>query len=98
MEHRAPLTPEAAVTISALTTPRPIADPAELALEDTTRLLVEADAVRRELDVTRRLLWVIVRRHYGGVRVSDAEVARAPGFGALTVEPMPGGLRLEARS
>lgn len=96
MEHRAPLTPEAAVTISALTTPRPIADPAALALEDLHREIVEADAVRRELDAARRLLWVLAHRSPEGLRVSDSELAYTPGLGALAVESTPGGLKITA--
>lgn len=96
MEHRAPMTEDQAVTISALTTPRPMPDQAALSFEETTRLLVEADAVRRELEAARRVLWVIAHRSADGVRVSDSELVAAPGLGSLVVEAVPGGLKITA--
>lgn len=97
MEHRAPLTVEQAVTISALTIPRPpIADPLAAKLDDLQRQLVEADAVRRELEAARRILWAIAHRSADGVRVSDGELVAAPGLGSLFVEAVPGGLKITA--
>ncbi len=98
MEHRAPMTPEAAVTISALTTPRsPIVDPLVARLEDSHREIADFETTRRELDTARRLLWILAHREPEGLRVSDAELAYTPGLGSLIVTPCWGGLLIEAR-
>lgn len=101
MEHRAPLTPEAAATISALTTPRsPIVDPLVARLEDLHREIAEADAVRRELDALRRVVWVLAysKDRTSALRITDRALAAVPDTFRLSAYSVPGAIEIEARS
>ena len=81
----------------AVTTPREIVDPAQATFDDLLRLVAEADATRRELDATRRLLWIVANRSkHGALRFTDDELTAAPALPGVSVVPSPGGFTLIA--
>lgn len=58
---------------------------------------IEADAVRRELDAVRRLLWIAANRSkHGALRFTDDELAAAPNLPGVSVVPSPGGFTIVA--
>lgn len=100
MHHTPPMPERAAFLRDALTTPRPIVDSPGMALEDMTRLLVEADAVRRELDAVRRLVWLLAAAEGPAVAlyIHDSELESAPETARLSAHRERGGWVIEARS
>lgn len=97
MYHAEPMSEQAAEAARAMTTPRPIVNPAQATSEDFLRLLVEADATRRELDAVRRLLWIVANRSkHGALRFADDELAAVPDLPGVSVIPSPGGFTLVA--
>lgn len=97
MYHAEPMSEHAAEAARVLTTPREIIDPARATFDDLQRQLLEADAVRRELDAVRRLLWIAANRSkHGALRFTDDELAAVPALPGMTAVPSPGGFTIVA--